>query len=425
MSLQPYPNYKDSGAEWLGEVPQYWNVTRAKLSIENVCAGVWGEDPTGNGEDIICVRVADFDRNRFLVATQPTTYRLIEKNQLRKRLLKKGDLLIEKSGGGEHQLVGCVVFFNHSYKAVCANFIARMQVASMHHPRFWSYIHGSLYNNKVNLIAIKQTTGIQNLDLNMYLNTLVCYPPFEEQQAIANFLDEKTSAIDALIYKKQRQIELLQEKRSALITHAVIKGLNPDVRMKDSGVEWLGKVPEHWELKKIKQVFQLKSGKGITSEKIQEKGDYPVYGGNGFRGYTSEYTHDGDYVLIGRQGALCGNINYSFGKFWASEHAIVVNVPNTCNLKWAGELLRVMNLNQFSTAAAQPGLAVETIQNIKIPIPPNEERSQISTLIGRTDKEISYVESTLRKSLELIQEYRSALITATVTGKIDVRESVA
>ena len=95
--------------------------------------------------------------------------------------------------------------------------------------------------------------------------------------------------------------------------------------MKDSGVEWLGEIPKNWEVKKLKYVASLKSGDSITSNNIKDEGIYPVYGGNGLRGYTSNYTHSGKYILIGRQGALCGNINYASNEFWASEHAVVVN----------------------------------------------------------------------------------------------------
>ena len=137
--------------------------------------------------------------------------------------------------------------------------------------------------------------------------------------------------------------------------------------MKDSGVEWLGEIPKNWEVKKLKYVASLKSGDSITSNNIKDEGIYPVYGGNGLRGYTSNYTHSGKYILIGRQGALCGNINYASNEFWASEHAVVVNPVIEVNLTWLGELLRSMNLNQYSVSAAQPGLAVGMIENLYIP----------------------------------------------------------
>lgn len=118
---------------------------------------------------------------------------------------------------------------------------------------------------------------------------------------------------------------------------------------KDSGADcWFDQVPNHWQIKRISYVAQLKSGDSIVSEQIEAVGDYPVYGGNGHRGYTKKFNHDGDYILIGRQGALCGNINYGYGKFWASEHAVVVHPILDINFKWLGETLRAMDLNQYN-----------------------------------------------------------------------------
>ncbi|WP_416638112.1 restriction endonuclease subunit S [Pseudomonas sp. OHS18] len=135
-----------------------------------------------------------------------------------------------------------------------------------------------------------------------------------------------------------------------------------------------GQYPRHWTSQKLKYVASLQSGEGITSDDISDVGEYPVYGGNGVRGYTSSYTHDGTYPLIGRQGALCGNINYASGKFWASEHAVVVSVHRNYVARWLGEVLRSMNLNQYSQSAAQPGISVEVIENLPIPVPPSQSR---------------------------------------------------
>jgi type I restriction enzyme S subunit len=116
---------------------------------------------------------------------------------------------------------------------------------------------------------------------------------------------------------------------------------------KPSGVEWLGEVPEHWEILAIKRLASLQSGTGITSDSILDDGPYPVFGGNGVRGFSESFTHEGNYPIIGRQGALCGNINYASGRFWASEHAVVASPANQCEFRWLGEMLRAMNLRNL------------------------------------------------------------------------------
>ena len=152
-------------------------------------------------------------------------------------------------------------------------------------------------------------------------------------------------------------------------------------RRKRSHVGWLGDVPEHWEVCSLKRIVRLKSGEGITSDAIEAERLHPVYGGNGLRGYTSLYTHDGCYVLIGRQGALCGNVNYASGKFWASEHAVVATPSRQVETRWLGELLRAMNLNQYSISAAQPGLAVDTLNALQVPLPPLPEQGAIAAFL--------------------------------------------
>jgi type I restriction enzyme S subunit len=245
--------------------------------------------------------------------------------------------------------------------------------------------------------------------------------PSTEQQAIAAFLDREMARIDALLAAKQRLLDLLAEKRAALITRAVTRGLDPAVPLKESGVQWLGEIPAHWEVKKLKYAAALKSGDSITAEDIRADDEFPVYGGNGLRGYTSSYTHDGHFVLIGRQGALCGNINYAKGMFWASEHAVVVSPGKPVATTWLGELLRTMNLNQYSVSAAQPGLAVDRVKQLHVPVPPLAEQRAVADHLDRQTARLDALAGRVRRAMDLLREYRAALITAAVTGQIDVR----
>ena len=190
--------------------------------------------------------------------------------------------------------------------------------------------------------------------------------------------------------------------------------------MKDSGIEWLGKIPKHWEVKRLKDITSMQSGESITSKDFIDDGEYPVYGGNGLRGYFCSYTHDGDYVLIGRQGALCGNVNYASGKFWASEHAVIVTPKKKLDTFWLGELLRTMNLNQYSVASAQPGLSVEKILFHKVPFPPIEEQIEIANYLQQCTTAIDQLIKNIEAQIEKLQELRKIIIYEAVTGKIKV-----
>jgi type I restriction enzyme S subunit len=182
-----------------------------------------------------------------------------------------------------------------------------------------------------------------------------------------------------------------------------------------SGIDWLGDIPSHWEVCALKRIVRMQSGESITSESIEQAGDYAVYGANGLRGYTSRYTHEGTFVLIGRQGALCGNVNYAHGKFFASEHAVVVSVLRTANPTWLGETLRAMNLNQYSIAAAQPGLSVDLVGRLRIAIPPLDEQEGIANFLTQEIRRIGCLVAEQERLIELLREKRQAVISQAAT----------
>lgn len=193
------------------------------------------------------------------------------------------------------------------------------------------------------------------------------------------------------------------------------------------GDSWFHCVPAHWQTKKISHIAILRSGDAITSEQIEVEGDHPVYGGNGLRGYTADFNHDGNYILIGRQGALCGNINYGHGKFWASEHAVVVYPLVQLNFNWLGETLRAMNLNQYNVSAAQPGLAITNITCLKVPFPSVDEQEKIANFLNYETAKIDTLIEKQQQLIQLLKEKRQAVISHAVTKglnpKVKMRDS--
>lgn len=391
------------------------NKIRLKYLFNKRVSGSWGNEPY-EGNSIVCIRAADFDTDRLVHKTTNLTRRSFQDDEIRNKELQKGDLIIEKSGGGENQPVGRVVRFSLKETALCSNFLEIFRPdKEILNPEFGAFMLYYLWVSRTVTTCIKQTTGIQNLDISSFLNIKVHIPELKIQIELSNYLNKEVAYIDRLVDTKGKFIELLNEKRQALISQAVSKGLIPYIELKDSGFKWLGKFPKHWSLKKIKYLADLRSGEFITSDTIKESDLYPVYGGNGLRGYTSEKTHSGEFVLIGRQGALCGNINYAKGDFWASEHAIVCRPKVIYNIFWFGELLRIMNLNQYSAAAAQPGLSIDIIKNLSIPVPPIEEQEQIVKFINQEIDKIDKLKIATMRSIELLKERRIALIVTTVT----------
>lgn len=219
--LNPDTPLRPSGIDWIGDVPEHWFNTRIKFNILRSAAGVWGDDEKGDENDIVCFRIADFDYDERCLSTEKITIRNIESKQLEGRYLSKGDLLIEKSGGGESTPVGRVVYCNYNGKATYTNFIHSITLSDSVDSRFFLYYFNMLYSNKINLLFFNQTTGLQNLQVSDYLGQSICLPPLSEQQAIADYLDKKCAEIDGLKAKLSKKRETLTELRQSIISEVV------------------------------------------------------------------------------------------------------------------------------------------------------------------------------------------------------------
>ena len=433
-----YERYKDSGVEWIGEIPEHWEVGRLKSSIKSCRNGIWGDEPQGDNDDVACIRVADFNRTNMEIEVTDLTIRNVPASKQKMYLLKHGDLLIEKSGGGEKQPVGFVTIFNHNIPAVYANFIARMELEEEKaYSGFYKYVHSAMYSVRLNVRSIKQTTGIQNLDTNYYFEESVIYPPLNEQKSIANFLDQKTAEIDGLIADKEKLIELLQEKRQAIITEAVTKGLNPNVRMKDSGIEWIGEIPEHWNLRRIRYLANIRNVKASDSdidktyvglENIESKTGKLLTNGDDeqqFVGETANIFKKGD-VLFGKlRPYLAKCIIADFDGRCTSE-LLVLKTTSYILPKYlhffmlSPKFIDVVNSSTYG--AKMPRASWDFIGNLEIPLPSIKEQEDIveylTEFISRIDDLISDINTQIQK----LKEYRQSLISEAVTGKIDVRE---
>jgi type I restriction enzyme S subunit len=173
---------------------------------------------------------------------------------------------------------------------------------------------------------------------------------------------------------------------------------------------WPAQLPEGWEIRKLKRVAGMRSGDSIAGERVRDSGQYPVYGGNGIRGWTDGFTHDGRFVLVGRQGALCGNVHRASGSFWASEHAVVATPDTDIHPTWFFYLLRAMDLGQYSQAAAQPGLAVERILDLYVPVPPRTSQEAIAEFLDRECARIDDLGSELRATRDVLADAERRLI---------------
>lgn len=433
--MQRHESYTPTQMDWAREIPSHWTVGRLKRTIRSCVNGVWGNDPKGV-DDIVCVRVADFDRKKLSVATEKLTIRDIPVKDRTSRILKKNDLLLEKSGGGDSQLVGQVVAFDHDFEAVTSNFVAKMTAATGYNSKYLVYLHSCLYTNKINFRSIKQTTGIQNLDSASYFDELVPMPPLEDQDRIVIFLDLKTADIDTAIGKKQRLIELLQEQKNILVSKVVCRGLNPDISMRDSGVSWLGCVPSHWKVSPNRYVFREQNERSLKGEEThlsmsQRYGLVPAKELDVLTLQSESY----DGAKLCRNGDLVQNrLKAHLAVFGVapcdglvSPDYSVFRLRNPSHQPVFFERLfkTPAYLSEFNRRVR--GIVVgflrlysDDFNAIPALIPPPEEQEEIVIFINRLNKDFTLMQGKIEDEIEALKEMKNVLISEVVTGKIKV-----
>lgn len=441
---------KDSGSQWIQDIPNKWNNERLKYTITARDGGAWGEEPTKDNPGVICMRIADFNYDDGVFQDKPQeqlTKRLYTNNQINRLMLMQNDICIEKSGGGEKTPVGRTVIFDKAYPALFANFMERLRFnPNIIIPHFGEYWFRAMYSCKVSPVYIKQTTGIQNLDVGTMLAVeRIYYPSLPEQRQIVHFLDRKCAAIDTAIEKTKESIEKLEEYKKAVITKAVTKGLDPDVKMKDSGVEWIGEIPEDWDIRRIKTVgtyrngltyspddltdetngtlvlrsSNIKDGKLVLqdnlyvrthiSDKLRvQKGDILICSRNGSR------------ALIGKNALIDSDMDASFGAFM-----MIYRSKDPYYIHWVlkSEMMSYY-LASFTTSTINQ-LIGSDFGNMYLPWPLNiQERQQISNYLNNKCSSIDALVTRKQETINKLEEYKKSLIYYAVTGKIDCRSEV-
>lgn len=425
-----YPEYKDSGVEWISEIPKQWKVTRLKL----VTSMNMGQSPNSEDCNTDGVGLAFLQGNAEFGKVNPKEkqYCLIPR-----KIANPGELLFSVRAP-----VGAINFADKKYgigRGLCS---ITASVTTKN-----SFLWWLLATCKYQLDAIATGSTFEAVSAEQLGNLNLALPSISEQMHIAAFLDHETAKIDKLIEKQQQLIELLKEKRQAVISHAVTKGLNPNVPMKDSGVEWLGEVPEHWGITRLKYECRNIVDCPHSTPNYTVEGEYPAIRtadisagyldlGN-CRRVTESVYDERNFRLIPK----AGDIIYSregerFGigapipegaKVCLAQRVMLFRAKST-----PGYLMWALNSSSTYTQAQQdcigstsPHVNVDTIKNFILAWPPENEREVISNFINQTLDSVESLTIHLTEKLTLLQERRSALISAAVTGKIDVRDWVA
>ena len=408
-TLRSYPAYKPSGVPWLTDVPEHWDLRRFKFFYREA-----DERSSTGSEELMSVS----HKTGVTPRKQNVTMFLAESN-VGYKVCRPGDIVINTMWA---YMAALGVAWQKGLVSPSYAVYRPLRDRSLNP----DYVDLLLRIEAYRTAYLAGSIGITDSRLRLYpeqfLGIPMLCPPLAEQAAIVRYLDHADQIINRYIGAKERLIALLEEQRQAVIHQAVTRGLDPDAPLRHYD-DWCDAAPQHWSIQRLRTLCSMKSGDGITTETILPEGPYPVYGGNGIRGYSKHFNRDGQFALIGRQGALCGNVHTASGKFWASEHAVVASLNVGHSFDWFVALLEAMNLNQYSIAAAQPGLSVERVMNLSVPVPASDEQAQIGERSKQVDANTSSAVLQVQQQIDLVNEYRTRLIADAVTGQIDVRHS--
>ena len=430
---------KDSGIEWIGEIPEGWEVHRMKSCISQRDGGAWGDEATGETGDCICLRIADFDYEHFrFTDSNNLTIRHYASPIIKKLLLQKNDILIEKSGGGEKTPVGRTVLFDKEYPALFANFMDRLRCSDFILPQYLQYVFVTFYKNRYTQNYIKQTTGIQNLDLSsMLADEFVPVPNLNEQKLIVCYLESKCSKIDNLLSKTRSSIEEYKKLKQAVITQSVTKGVRGEREMKNCNIRWIKELPSDWgiipskylfknsDMKKINGDEQLTASQqhGIITQKYYTEltGSKVVLANKGLDDWKHVEPFNFIISLRSFQGGLemsettgcitwhyivlkpCRQI-YSYYYKWLFKSEIYIRaLQRTCNFIRDGQDLRYSNF-------------------VQVPLfePPLEEQKEIADYLNGKCAEIDGLIAKKEQLVKELESYKKSLIYEVVTGKREV-----
>ena len=439
---QRYAEYKDSGIEWLGEIPSHWTATQVKYGYQVTLGKMLQSTPKSFHDELKPYLKAQ-NIQPIGISVNQVEEMWFSADERKKLLLVKDDVLVSEGGD-----VGRSAIWNAEIEeCYIQNAINRVRPKSNNSSKLFLYWIGFLKSTDfINIICNKAT--IAHYTAEKLETSPLVLPSSDEQTQIANFLDRETAKIDSLIEKQKQLIQLLKEKRQAVISHAVTKGLDPSVKMKDSGVEWLGEVPEHWVVSKI-GFHSSKIGSGKTprggAEVYQEEGVLFLRSQNIYNDglkvessnsvFISEQTHEemkvsqvqaGD-ILLNITGGSIGRsclVPESFREANVNQHVSIIRLPK--NLQKFISFLMTSTLVQEQIDASQTGgnregLNFEQISKLIFCLPPEIERNQIIKTIQISLDKLNALERKAESAIQLMQKRRTALISAAVTGKIDVR----
>jgi restriction modification system DNA specificity domain protein len=411
--MKKYDEYKDSGVAWIGEVPKHWEVIKLKYKYHFQTGATPNTGKKENFEgELRWANISDLNGSVVYDTTKHINKEAASKCSM--NISPKGSLMYSfKLSVGTVAFCGEDMYTNEAI----ASFIPQKNDLKY---LFYCAPIFIIHNANRNIY------NAPLLNQELIKNALICLPSLNEQTAIAAYLDTHCAKIDNLISIQQKRIALLQELKQSVITHAVTKGLNPNVEMKQSGVEWIGDVPKHWELVRTRYLCNLCTGSKDTINRVDD-GKYPFYVRSPKVERIDTYSFDGEAILMAGDGVGAGKVfHYAVGKF--DYHQRVYNFHNFKHV--LGKFFYNYISNNFKYIIEEGGakntvdsVRLYMIQNFMTTVPPLEEQMEICNYIEQKEKVFDTSISNAQHQIDLLQEYKQSLITEVVTGKRKVTDN--
>lgn len=399
--------FKNSGIEWIGEIPQSWELRRIKTNFD-IIAGATpksGEAHFWNG-DIPWITPADFSTEDVYVSIGHKSITQEGLESCATSLIPEGSIVFSKRAP-----VGLVAINSNP---ICTNQGCLSCVPKDAVDVKYYYYVMSIYGEQFDLFA--SGTTFKEISADAFANFKLPYPSYETQKMIVSFLDEKCAEIDVLIDAKEKNNALLKERRQSMIYEAVTKGLDPTVPMKDSGVKWIGEIPEKWRTVRAKYVAAITNGADPKTE-----GDTPVYGSGSDSFRTCGEYKDGPAVLIGRKGATLHIPHYVDGKYWNVDTAFDVKTDETKYLlKFYYYTSICFDYKLYISTTTLPSMTQTNYDNMLLPLPSIIEQQKIVDYLDNSLEKIDELVLQSDTQIQKLKEYRQSLIYEMVTGKIEV-----
>lgn len=431
-----YPAYKDSGVEWIGEVPHHWEVKRLRHIAQFSNSNVDKKSYEGQQAVKLC-NYTDVYYNEFISTSLPFMDATASQDEIRAFELKKGDVLITKDSEDPSDIGIPAIVTDDMAGVICGYHLTMIRTNA---PDGAGFVHRSIQSHPTTAHFFVESPGITRYSLSQDAigDIVVCLPPKGERGRLASRVNNETARIDALIARKTRFIELLKEKRKALITHAVTKGLDPNVKMKDSGVGWIGEVPEHWKVCRLGSLYReaVRTGDpslpilsisihdGITDDELApEDRDRQVYQIEDRTKYKRVRPNDLAYNMMRAWQGAFGAVAVDG---LVSPAYVVAEPTGEIRSAYIENLLRtpmaVEEMRRFSRGIADFRMRLywEYFRDLHVCVPSLDEQDNILAALSRRGARMERLGEVTERSITLLKERRSALITAAVTGKIDL-----